>query len=70
MFRIADPAVRQLRERLQRGPERNIFLTGSNDIQLDRYAAFDGKQVETFLLTTSDAAEKLAPQLRTPYGCA
>jgi riboflavin biosynthesis pyrimidine reductase len=64
VFRIADPALRQLRERLQRGPERNIFLTGSDDIQLDRYAAFDGNTVEAFLLTTSPAAEKLAPQLR------
>jgi riboflavin biosynthesis pyrimidine reductase len=64
VFRIADPAIRELREKLQRGPERNIFITGSSDIQLDRYAAFDGKRVESFLLTTSGAAEKLASQLR------
>ena len=44
VFRIADPALRRLRERLQRGPERNIFLTGSEDIQLDCYAAFDGRR--------------------------
>jgi riboflavin biosynthesis pyrimidine reductase len=49
---------------LHRGPERNIFLTGSSDIQFARYAAFDGKSVEPFLLTTSGAAEKLASQLR------
>ena len=64
VFRIVDPAIRELREKLQRGPERNIFLTGSSDIQLDRYVAFDGKKVDPFLLTTSSVAEKLAPQLR------
>jgi riboflavin biosynthesis pyrimidine reductase len=64
VFRIVNPAIRQLREKLQRGPERNIFITGSSDIQLDRYAAFDGKGVEPFLLTTCGAAEKLASQLR------
>ncbi len=64
VFRIADPELRGLRERLQRGPERNIFLTGAKDIQLDRYAAFDGERVEAFLLTTSGAAEALASQLQ------
>ena len=64
VFRIVDPAIRELREKLRRGPERNIFITGSSDIQFDRYAAFDGKRVEPFLLTTSGAAEKLALQLR------
>jgi riboflavin biosynthesis pyrimidine reductase len=64
VFRIVDPAIRELREKLRRGSERNIFLTGSSDIQFDRYAAFDGKSVEPFLLTTSGAAEKLASQLR------
>ena len=58
VFRIADPAVRQLRERLQRGPERNILLTGSDDIQLDCYAAFDGNKVESFLLTTAQRGGK------------
>jgi riboflavin biosynthesis pyrimidine reductase len=64
VFRIVDPGIRELRERLHRGPERNIFVTGSPDIQLNRYAAFDGNRVEAFLLTTSQVAEKLAPQLR------
>jgi riboflavin biosynthesis pyrimidine reductase len=64
VFRIVDPAIRKLREKLQRGLERNIFLTGSSDIQLERYAAFDGKQVDPFLLTTREVGEKLAPQLR------
>jgi riboflavin biosynthesis pyrimidine reductase len=64
VFRIADPAIRELRKKLHHGPERNIFITGSSDLQFDRYAAFDGKQIEPFLITTSGAAEKLAPQLR------
>jgi riboflavin biosynthesis pyrimidine reductase len=64
VFRIVELELRKLRERLHRGPERNIFVTGAKDIQLDRYAAFDGERVEAFLLTTSSAAEALAPQLQ------
>lgn len=63
VFRIADPAIRGLREKLHRGPERNILLTGS-DIQFDRYAVFDGNGVEPFLLTTSGVANKLSLQMR------
>jgi riboflavin biosynthesis pyrimidine reductase len=64
VFRIVDPAIRELREKLHRGPERNILLTASSDIQLDRYASFDGGKVEPFLLTTASAAETLTPQLQ------
>ncbi|MGA2992009.1 MAG: dihydrofolate reductase family protein [Candidatus Korobacteraceae bacterium] len=64
VFRITDPALRQLREKLRRGRERNIFLTASGDIDFERYAAFDGETVDPFLLTTAGAAAKMGPRLR------
>ena len=64
VFRIVDPGLRELRERLHRGRERNVFVSASSDIHFDAYAAFDGKQADPILLTTPDAASKLAPQLR------
>jgi riboflavin biosynthesis pyrimidine reductase len=64
VFRITDPALRQLREKLRRGRERNIFLTTSGEIDFEQYAAFDGKAVDTFLLTTARTAARLAPRLR------
>jgi riboflavin biosynthesis pyrimidine reductase len=64
VFRIADPALRQLRNKLGRGRERNIFLTASGEIDFGQYAAFDGEAVDTFLLTTARTAARLAPRLR------
>lgn len=64
VFRIVDHALQELRKKLHRGQERNIVVTASTDIQFDNYAVFDGKKVDAILLTTADAASKLAPQLR------
>ncbi len=64
VFRITDPALRRLREKLHRGGERNIFLTGSGEIDFDKFAAFDGEMVESFLLITPRVATRLAPRLR------
>lgn len=63
VFRIVDPALQQLRARLGRGRERNIFVTAASDFQLKDFAAFDGDVVDAYLLTTASAAERLAPQL-------
>jgi 5-amino-6-(5-phosphoribosylamino)uracil reductase len=64
VFRIVDPALQDLRRKLHRGRERNIFLSASSDIDFGRYAAFDGEKVDSFLLTTAPAAAVLAPRLR------
>jgi len=63
IFRIMVPSLRQLRDKLQRGPERNVFVTGHGDFDLADYAAFDGESVQPYLVTTTDAADRLRPQL-------
>jgi riboflavin biosynthesis pyrimidine reductase len=58
-----DESLQQLRDKLHRGPQRNVFVSGKGDFNLDDYAAFDGEKVEPYILTTADGAGRLAPQL-------
>ena len=63
VFRIVDPALLQLRAKLHRGPERNILVSGAGDFQLADFAVFDGDKLEPYILTTTEGAKRLAPQL-------
>lgn len=62
VFRIVEPTLQQLRSKLHRGPERNIFVSGSGALNLGDYAAFDGDKVEAIVLTTNSGAERLDRQ--------
>jgi riboflavin biosynthesis pyrimidine reductase len=63
IFRIMEPTLQQLRAKLHRGPERNIFVSGAGDFTIADYAAFDGDKVEPYIVTTTNGAARLAPQL-------
>lgn len=63
VFRIMEPTLQQLRSKLHRGPERNIFVTGSGMLKLADYAAFDGDKVEPIIVTSKEGADRLTPQL-------
>jgi riboflavin biosynthesis pyrimidine reductase len=63
IFRIMDASIQQLRAKLRRGPERNIFVSGTGNFTFSDYAAFDGDKVEPYLITTTNGADRLAPQL-------
>lgn len=65
VFRIMDPTLQQLRAKLRRGPERNIFLTRSGELKLADFAVFDGDRVDAAIITTERGAEKLLPQTAT-----
>ena len=60
VYRIVDPAVRELRARLGLGRERNIFVTGSGGLDLSAYRVFDGEVVDAIIVTTSQGAANLA----------
>ena len=62
VFRIVEPALQQLRAKLRRGPERNIFVTKTGNIKLADFAVFDGDRVDTAIITTEAGAEQLRPQ--------
>lgn len=62
VFRVADPTLQELRRKLGKGRERNIFVTGAADFDLSRYKVFDGDMVEAAILTSPAGAERLRAQ--------
>lgn len=62
VFRIVEPTLQQLRAKLRRGPETNIFVTGSGDIRLADFAVFDGDRVDTAIITGTEGARRLEAQ--------
>lgn len=62
VFRIVEPTLQQLRAKLRRGVERNIFVSGTGNFQLADFAVFDGDRVDSAILTTVAGAERLRPQ--------
>lgn len=66
-FRVADPALQELRRKLGKGRERNIFVTSAADFDLSRYKVFDGKVVDAAILTSPAGAERLRAQGAHPH---
>ena len=62
VFRVADPKLRELRNRLGKGRERNIFVTRAVDLDLSRHKVFDGDVVDAVILTSPCGAERLRAQ--------
>ena len=62
VFRVVDPTLRELRQKLGKGRERNIFVTSAADLDLSRHKVFDGEIVEAAILTSPAGAERLAVQ--------
>jgi len=66
IYRIEDPQLRALRERLGRRRETNIFVTGAARLELADYAVFDGDQVDAIILSSREGAERLAKRGTRP----
>jgi riboflavin biosynthesis pyrimidine reductase len=60
VFRIMDPELRNLRQRLGKKREKNIIVTGAGAADLSRYRVFDGELVDALVVTTRAGAERLA----------
>ena len=59
VFRITDPELLRLRrERLGRGKQRNILVTGSGNLRLADYRLFRSELVETMVATTPQGPPK------------
>ncbi len=63
-FRVADPELRRLRERLGKARERNIFVTHAENLDLSRLKVFDCNETDTAILTSPAGAERLRSQKR------
>ena len=67
VFQVADPRLRELRDRLGKGRERNIFVTRALDLDLSRHKVFDGDVVDAAILTSPAGAERLQAQASHPH---
>jgi len=62
VFQVADAKLRELRQRLGKGRERNVFVTRAANLDLSRYKVFDGDVVDAGVLTSPAGAERLRAQ--------
>lgn len=63
VFRIMDPTLRKLHQRLRNTRERNIFVTASGSLRLSNFCVFDpDAPVEAMIITSPAGDEKLAEQ--------
>jgi len=67
VFQVADPKLRELRKKLGKGRERNIFVTRAADLDLSRYKVFDGDVVDAAILTSPAGAARLRAQGSHPH---
>jgi 5-amino-6-(5-phosphoribosylamino)uracil reductase len=66
VYRIEDPALRELRVKLGRKKEKNVFVTGAMRIDLDAYQVFDGDLVDVIVVTTIKGAARLKEKRAHP----
>ena len=62
VFQVVDPTLRELRRKLGKGRDRNIFVTSAANLDLARHKVFDGDTVDTAILTSPAGAERLQAQ--------
>jgi len=67
IYQIEDPALRELRRKLGRRREMNIFVSGNIAQDLHDYRVFDGDIVEPIIVTTTSGLNKLL-DMRPPPG--
>lgn len=64
VFRIMEPALRELRRKLGRAREKNVFVSGSGNIDLSEYRCFDGEHVDPIVVTTTEGASRIEQSSR------
>jgi riboflavin biosynthesis pyrimidine reductase len=62
VFQVVSPTLRELRRKLGKGRDRNIFVTSAVDLDLSQHKVFDGDVVDTAILTSPAGAERLQAQ--------
>lgn len=67
VYAIEDDSLRGLRQKLGRGTEKNIFVTGAATLKLSDYRVFDPGPVQTLIITTTTGAGRLAQTTSHPH---
>ncbi len=67
VFQVLDPAMQNLRARLGKSRERNIFVTRAEDLDLSQFKVFDGVLVDAAIVTSPAGGERLRSQGQHPH---
>jgi riboflavin biosynthesis pyrimidine reductase len=67
VFQVVEPALLELRRKLGKGRQRNIFVTHAHDCDLAQWKAFDGEAVDAVVVTSPDGGKRLASLQTHPH---
>ena len=67
VFQVVEPELLELRKKLGKGRQRNIFVTRALDLDLSRFKCFDGDVVDAAIITSPAGAERLGAQTTHPH---
>ena len=67
VFQVVEPAMQNLRTRLGKGRERNIFVTRAENLDLSQFKVFDGDLVDAAIVTSPAGGERLRSQGSHPH---
>ena len=67
VFQVLDPAMQDLRTRLGKGRERNIFVTRGENLDLSQFKVFDGDLVDSVIVTSPAGGQRLSAQGKHPH---
>lgn len=62
VFQVADPKLQELRQKLGKGRQRNLFVTRAVDLDLSQLKVFDGDVVDAAIVTSPAGADRLRSQ--------
>jgi riboflavin biosynthesis pyrimidine reductase len=62
IFKIANPEMLELRQKLGRAKLKNIFVTNAASLQMSEFRVFDGELVDGYVVSTNAGAAKLRAQ--------
>ena len=62
VFQAVEPVMQNLRARLGKGRERNIFVTRAENLDLSQFRVFDGDVVDAAIVTSPAGGERLRSQ--------
>ncbi len=67
VFQVVEPELLELRKKLGKDRQRNIFVTRATDLDLSRLKAFDGDAVDVAIVTSPAGAGRLGPLTTHPH---
>ena len=67
VFQVLESAMQNLRVRLGKARERNIFVTRAEKLDLSQFKVFDGDLVDAAIVTSPAGGERLRAQVRHPH---